>query len=115
MVIVVLLVLHGTAPRPGATRFPRLLERGHDLAGQDRETPLHTLGRDEPAGVELGDDAGEAQLLAESREAVDQAGGAAERDALGQDLLVRQSGEPFDASLQALGGTGTRASHGGLL
>ena len=51
-------------PGPRHLDFLDYLNAGMTSLGQDRETPLHALGRDEPAGVELGDDAVEAQLLA---------------------------------------------------
>src|SRR5262245_50864134 len=101
--------------RAGATAICRLLERGHDLAGQDRETLLHALGLDEAARVELGDDAVERELFLQAAQPVDEPGGAAERHALGQDLLVRKPRQALDARLQPLRGPGAGPAHGRLL
>jgi hypothetical protein len=46
-----------TAATWGWGKRAALLERWHDLVGEQAQTPLHALGRNLSAGVELGDDA----------------------------------------------------------
>src|SRR5882762_2768264 len=87
-----------------------LLERGHHLMGEDLQALSFQLGGNEPAGVQLGHDTAQAQLFAELREAIDQAGGAAECDLLAEDLLVRESGHTVGLGLASLGGSSAGAA-----
>ena len=47
---------------------------------EDLEAPLLQLLRKEPAGIQLGDDAVQAQLVSQVRQAINQSGRAAEGD-----------------------------------
>ena len=73
----------------GAPEEPlRSLERRHHLLGHDLQGPLRLSRRKHPARIELGRDAAQVQLLAQGRQAIDQAGRAPEGHPLVQDLVV---------------------------
>src|SRR6185295_1621034 len=74
-------LVHGILSRLGAgslrgqlsTPNPASPERGDDLAGHDVERATHLREREEAARIQLGDDAVEAELVAQAAEAVDEA------------------------------------------
>src|SRR5262245_56351864 len=77
----------------GASAALASLERGHHLPGADLGGPHLLSDWQEPAGIQLGGDPGQAELFLQLSQPVDQAPSGAEGDLGGQDLLVRQTGE----------------------
>src|SRR5437879_13887117 len=74
----------GSSPPPARP----LLERGHHLVGQESQAPRLELLGNAPARVELGHDSVEPQLVAQLRQPIDHALRGAERDLLGEDVVV---------------------------
>src|SRR5512134_3924421 len=63
------------------------VESGHHLVGQDPERPMHLLGRQHAAGIQLGHDAVQAEVVPELADPLDQARPGAEGHARLQNVV----------------------------
>src|SRR5712692_566627 len=101
----------GIADLLGGGRAPALFERGDHVAGEELEAAPFQLERNQAAGVQLGHDAVDAELLAQLLQPIDDACGGPERDLAGEDVLIGKSSHASDLGLAAIGGAGAGASH----
>src|SRR6185503_9599525 len=85
-------------------------ERRDHLVGKEPQALALERGRDEPAGVRLEQDAVDAELGAEIRQARDQLRRGAERDLLLQHIFVREIRHALGLKAPLLGGPGARAA-----
>src|SRR5438552_12254880 len=88
-----------------------LFERGHHLLGEDLEAARLLRQRQEPAWVQLGRDAVQAELLAKLCEAIHERRARTERDLGAEDLLVRERRERLGLRDPPLGRAGASASN----
>src|SRR5437899_11884517 len=70
-----------------------LFERGHHLLRENLEAAGLLRQRQEPARVQLGCDAVQAELLAKLREPIHERGARTERDLGAEDLVIRERRE----------------------
>jgi MFS family permease len=75
----------------------------HHLVGEDAERPQHQVHRQQPAGIQLGDHAAQAELLAQAAEPLHQLGRGPESDASLEDFRVRQLGHLIEEGNVAIG------------
>src|SRR5438445_9379133 len=87
-----------------------LFERGHHLLREDLEAARLLRQRQEPARVQLGRDAVEAELLAKLREPIHERGARTERDLGAEDLAIRERRERLGLRDAPLGRAGAGAS-----
>src|SRR6266550_3914417 len=77
--------------RAGSIACPCSPEGGHDVTRQQLEAACLQLRRNPAAGIELGHDAVQAELLAQAAQPFDHASRGAERHLLLEDVLVREA------------------------
>src|SRR5919106_3290600 len=86
-------------------------EGRHHLVGEDTQRALHALQRQQAAGIQLGHEAGQAQLLTQGAEPLDEGGRGTDRDARFENGLVGELGELLELRLAPVRGAGVGAPH----
>src|SRR5215831_6231574 len=111
-----LLSIHGHVLRRRWSGAPSAgtasLEGRHHVPGEELEAPHLQLRWDAAAGIGLGHDAVEVELLAQPGQAVDHALGGAECHLAGQDVVEGEAGHSVGLRLAAVGGPGPGAPDG---
>ena len=67
--------------------------------GEDPQRPLHALEREEPAGIQLGHETGQPEIVAERPQPLDERAGGADGDPRLEDVLVAELRELFEPVL----------------
>jgi len=83
---------------------------GHDLVREEAQRAQHQLHREQPAGIQLRDHSGQAEIVPQPAQALHELGGGAEGDAPLEDLRVRQLGDLVEQRHVAIGRPGIRAA-----
>src|SRR5256712_3688408 len=88
-------------------------ERGQHLAREDRGASRSQLRRNAPAGIQLGHDSVQPELVTQRSQTVDHAAGRAEGHLPREDVLVREAGHALGLESAPVGGAGARPADGG--
>jgi MFS family permease len=83
---------------------------GHDLVREDAQRTQHEIHREQPAGIQLRDHSGQAEIVAQPAQALHQLGSGAEGDTPLEDLRVRQLGDLVEQGHVAISRAGIRAA-----